>query len=61
MHLMNNAIESRNRCVHKIRRDLTKVSKFLTLFPQEYFHSTVDDEVYLDWVETEGYSVVDIE
>jgi hypothetical protein len=34
MHIINNGIEARKRCLNKIRRDITKSRKFLALFPQ---------------------------
>lgn len=61
LHLINNAFESRKRCLNKIRRDITKSTKFLALFPQQYFGETQEDEAFIDWVEVEGYSVVDVD
>jgi hypothetical protein len=58
---MNNGIEARKRCINKIRRDISKSSRFVTLFPQEYFGQTEEDAAYMDWVEVEGYSVVDVD
>ena len=59
--VITNGIESRKRCLTKIRRDIAKSNKFLALFPQEYYGQTEEDAAYIDWVEVEGYSVVDVD
>ena len=50
LHRINAGIEARNKCINKIRRDISKAAHFLVLFQQEYFDDNNDDAVYLEWV-----------
>jgi len=58
---MNNAIDARNKCINKIRRDISRSTKFLGFFAKEYHGQTAEDAAYIDWVEMEGYTVVDVD
>lgn len=60
-HRINASMEARNKCIAKIKRDLTRAHKFLNLFPRVYFGESQGDQAYADWVEGEGYSTVEID
>jgi len=38
------------KCINKIRRDISKATKFLNLFPREYYEGSQEDEGYVDWL-----------
>ena len=58
---MNNAIISRQKCIEKLQRGLTKVGEVLRSFKKIYLKNTEENNLYVEYIEVDGYSPIEID